>query len=141
MSGLKVDRKGRLKESEASVQRRIVDYLEAKGWLVFQNRSGFGGKIAAFHTPQQAGSPDLYVWGAIPEEFDPITGKWERAKHRHRGVVPRPIHFAVECKRKGEQPSQEQLDWAQRYTVLGHLYILADDVPIIERTLREKGWL
>lgn len=119
-------------ESEASIQRRIKEYLEAHGWFVFENRSGYGGKIAGFVTPQQAGSPDLFVWGVqrgkrggpTPESI-PV-------------IIPR--HFAVEVKRPGGKQSPAQIAWCGRYCATGHSYVLAYDHTCVERFLKGKGW-
>lgn len=115
-------------ETEAQVQRRIVDYLEAHGWLVFQNRSyGLGGKIAAFATTEQSGSPDLFAWGKMRCKSDGWTIEYP--------------HFAVEVKRKGGKQSDAQIAWAGRFAATGHLYILASDHETVERALKERGWL
>ena len=117
-------------ESEASIQRRIKEYLEAHGWMVFENRSGYGGKIAGFVTPQQAGSPDLFVWGKNPY------------RHWHGGLeVPMPLHFCVEVKRPGGKQSDVQIAWCGRYCATGHSYVLAYDHTDVERFLKGKGWL
>lgn len=119
---IKLDKRGRVVESEASIQKSIVDFLEAHGFMVFTNRSGYGGKIAAFVTPQQAGSPDLFVWGV------------DHAKYK-------PVHFAVECKRKGGKMSDAQVEWSGRYCNLGFNYVLAYSHEDVERFLKGNGWL
>ena len=126
---ISLDKKGRIKESEADIQQRIVDYLEAHGWLVFENRSKAGGRLAAILTKDQSGSPDLFAWGAyhtIDESHKPLAI---------------PLHFAVEVKRPGEKQSDEQIAWAGRYCATGHKYVLAYGHEDVERFLKGEGWL
>ena len=119
-------------ESESSIQRRIVDYLEAHGWFVFQNRSdGLGGKIAAFATTKQSGSPDLFVWAPGMRKF------FERVPQDANS----PRHFAIEVKRPGGKQSDAQIAWCGRYCATGHSYVLAYDHSDVERFLKGKGWL
>ena len=125
---ISLDKKGRIKESEADIQQRIVDFLEAHGWLVYENRSKAGGRLAAILTKDQSGSPDLFVWGAchtIDESHKPLAI---------------PLHFAVEVKRPGEKQSDEQIAWAGRYCATGFSYIVATDHTDVERALKNWGW-
>lgn len=121
----------RIKETEADVQKRIVQFLEAHGWLVFQNRSyGLGGKIAAFATKEQAGSPDLFCWKKASALTLSLSSN-EQESH----------HFAIEVKAKGNKQSAAQIAWAGRYCATGHLYVLAYSHEDVEKALRERGWL
>lgn len=133
--GHKILRAKRL-EQEKDIQKRIVDFLEAHGFMVFQNRSdGLGGKIAAFATTKQSGSPDLFVWGRV-KRFT-----WHTSEEPPPHNIWEPIHFAVEVKRKGGKQSPAQIAWAGRFAATGHLYILASDHETVEKALRERGWL
>lgn len=117
-------------EKESDIQKRIVDYLEAHGFLCFQNRSdGLGGKIAAFATTKQAGSPDLFVWGCSIRNKDTDFEEL------------RPRHFAIEVKRKGGKQSDAQIAWAGKYCAIGFHYVLAYGHEDVEQFLKEKGWL
>lgn len=128
---ISLDKKGRIKESEADIQQRIVDYLEAHGWLVFQNRSKAGGRLAAILTKDQSGSPDLFVWGKrILTDLHRLTS----------GPYPISAHFAVEVKRPGEKLSDAQFAWAGRFCALGFKYIVATDHTDVERALKNAGW-
>ena len=126
-------------ESEASIQRRIVDYLEAHGWFIFQNRSdGLGGKIAAFATTKQSGSPDLFAW-RDSQRYD----NWILDRHPEliKEMPPQPRHFAVEVKRPGGKCSDAQLAWAGRFCSTGHKLVVATSHEEVETFLRSQGWL
>ena len=126
-------------ESEASIQRRIVDYLEAHGWFVYLNRSGKMNALAGRMSGGSAkdnGSPDLFCWkwGKPTRILGDNTGD---------GYITRtePCHFAVEVKRPGGKQSDAQVAWAGRYCATGHSYLLAYDHSDVERFLKGKGWL
>ena len=120
-------------ESEASIQKRIVDYLEAHGWFVYLNRSGkmnaLSGRMSG-GSAKDNGSPDLFCWGKNPY------------RHWHGGVeVPMPIHFAVEVKRPGGKCSDAQLAWAGRFCSTGHKLVVATSHEEVEDFLRGQGWV
>ena len=72
-------------KSEGEIQKEIVDYLEAAGWLVFRMNSG---KVRYNVYMNKKGTPDLFVvrrGKAYWFEVKTATGKLSEAqKLRHR---------------------------------------------------------
>src|SRR5512140_2814061 len=116
----------RITETEADIQKRIVQMLEVRGWLVYENRSGKMNALASRLSGGKAsekGTPDLFCWG----HFD--KPKWG---------LSLPIHFAVEVKRPGAKLRLEQLQWAGEYTKRGFMYVEAHSEGEVVKALQEK---
>jgi hypothetical protein len=104
-NGLGLDRRGRLKLSESDVQRACVEFLEAERWRVFVTHEKDARKSSG-----RKGQPDLVA-------------------------VRRGENLLVECKRPGEKPSPDQVEYGRRAIEDGLRYIVVDDVARLRAEL------
>ena len=84
---MKVDKQGRLKLSEAQIQKACIELLRAEGWVVRPApRDGRKAIRGAFSVP--AGEPDLLCvkwyargWKVLLLECKTLTGKLSDTQH------------------------------------------------------------
>lgn len=104
---------------EDEIQGAAVDYLQARGELVLENRSGKMNALASRLTggkKSEKGSPDVIVFLG-------------RRSYLSRQVAPdHGMTLSIEFKRPGQKQSPEQMEWQANLEARGHLYLVAHSV-------------
>lgn len=107
MKGLQIDKRGRLRLSEAQVQRACIVLLRLDGWRVFETHSH-----RAFASAGEPGQPDLVC----------IKG----------GRV-----LFLECKKPGGKAEPHQLEWGRRAMADGYEYLVIDEVTKLREEIAQ----
>ena len=94
--------------SESSLQRAIIDTLQARGVWCWRNNSGAtatgSGKDRRFIQLSPKGSPDIF------------------------GVVPGGKLFGLEVKRPGEKQNENQIEWQKKAEQYGVFYAVVTSI-------------
>lgn len=125
-TAIKIDKKGRLRLSEADVTRQVCDFMAAEGWRGFRKNVGVATNLA---TGRQIGfnEPGMPDW----EFFNYRTttqGGWIR------GAC---FHLWIEFKALGKKPTAHQLAWHEAERVRGALVLVVDDFERFRDWYRE----